>query len=133
MRVLTGPASIRAEIESCPDPSIAHLLAQHLEFMSEYDGDETLTVVLVEPGDTLATVDTELQGQLLRNAYSDKQYGDSGFVPSFETLTEHQSFYEMFFIEGGGEGGTSVLIPRQDGIDPALLEMCAQHSVRDQS
>ena len=45
MRVLSDPAFITAEIESCPDPSIARLLTRHLEFMSEDEGEESLTVV----------------------------------------------------------------------------------------
>lgn len=81
MRVLTGTASIKAEIESCPDPQIPRLLVRHLEFMSEYEGDESLTVVLVERGDTLGTVDTHLRGQLLTNGYSDKQYGGPRLHP----------------------------------------------------
>jgi hypothetical protein len=109
MRVLRCARAIDEEITAQPDRFVAHLLARHTSFMGEYEGNEILTVILVEPGDTAAAVDSELHGQLLANAYSDKQFGDPGFIPPFETLTEHQSFYEVFFIEGGGERGISVV------------------------
>ena len=128
MRALICANDINREIDTSPDRFIAHLLASHLKFMSEYDGDESLTVLLVERGDTLATVDAAMDHRFLVNAYSGKRYGEADFAPCFETLQEHQTFYEMFFIEGGGELGISVVIPRRPDIDPSLLAMCAQHA-----
>ena len=128
MRALTCANDINREIDTSPDRFIAHLLASHLTFMSEYEGDESVTVFLIEPSDTLATVDVAMDHQFLVNAYSGKRYGDDGFAPGFETLQAYQTFYEMFFIEGGGELGISVVIPRQPDIDPSLLAMCAQHA-----
>ena len=52
MRVLRCAEAIDEEINTQPDRHVAHLLARHMSFMGEHEGDETLTVILVEPGDT---------------------------------------------------------------------------------
>lgn len=127
MRHLLNAASIRAEVETSPDPNMGRLLASHVQFMNDNDYEaESLTVIIVEPGDTLEALDAELDFKLLVNHYSRTKFGDSGFVPCFETLEEHPTFYEMFFIEG--DAGLAVLIPKGAGIDSKLLDLCAQHA-----
>lgn len=126
MRVLICATDINREIDTTLDRFIARLLAGHLEFMSECEGDEALTVFVVEPGDTLATVDAAMEHHFLTNYYSGKRFGEPGFAPCYETLQKFQTFYEMFFVEGGGEMGISLVIPRRPEIDPALLALCAR-------
>lgn len=109
---------------------MAQLLTRQIEFMSEDESEESLTVVIVEPGDTLADVDAALNHQLLLNDYSGRRYVDAGFIPCFETLIEHPTFYEMFFVEGGGEVGISVVIPKSPDIDAELLALCVRHAVQ---
>lgn len=109
MRALTCAEEIHQEIDTTTDPFIARLLASHMKFMSECEGDEALTVLVVEPRDTLATVDAAMDHNFLVNAYSGKHYGEAGFMPCYETLQGYQTFYEMFFVEGGGELGMDVL------------------------
>ena len=124
MRVLLYPDDIVREIAATPDPSVAKLLTRQSEFMSADESEESLTVLVVEPGDTIAELDAALHHQLLVDHYSGRRYEDSGFIPCFETLLEHTTFYEMFFVEGGGEVGISVLIPKSPTTDPAILAMC---------
>ena len=126
MRALICAEAINNEIDASTDRFIARLLASHLKFMSEYEGDEALTVLLVEPGDTLAIVDQAFDNHFLTNHYSGKSYGQPGFAPCFETVQEYETFYEMFFVEGGGELGISLVVPRRPGVDPALLSLCAK-------
>ena len=128
MRVLRCPSDIDREIRSTVDPAVAALLTRQIEFMSEDESEESLTVVIVELGDTLEEVDTELNHYLLMDDYSGRTYVDAGFVPCFETVVEHPTLYEMFFVEGGGELGISVLIPKQAGMNTELLALCARHA-----
>ena len=126
MRVLRDTASIKEEITSCPDRSMADLLASHMQFVEENE-EGVLIAIMVEPGDTLQDLDGELEGKFLINHYGRRRYGEPGFRPCFETLEEHPSFYEMFFIEGD-EVGVTVLIPKALGVDLELLALCAQYS-----
>jgi hypothetical protein len=73
---------------------------------------------VVEPHDSLVTLNVQLNGDLLSNRYSGRSQGDAGFVPCFETLEEHASFYEIFFISG--DEGTSVIVPQRADIDLAV-------------
>jgi hypothetical protein len=122
MRVLRDRKSIKAEIKENPDRSIADLLASHLEYVADDEG-EPLTVIVIEPGDSLATLDAHFDGGFLVNPYANRRFGEPGFVPPFESAEEHGSFYELFFISG--DEGTSVIVPRGDDIDQDLLALCA--------
>lgn len=131
MRVLRDAPSINAEMQTCNDSCIARLLARYLNYLNAAEDSNagSIRVILVEPGDTLQAIDTEMQQGFLTNAFSGKHYGEPGFVPPFETLEEHLTLYEMFFIEGGGEAGISILIPKGTDIDRELLALCAANAV----
>jgi hypothetical protein len=126
MRVLRDAQSITEEITSCPDRSMAHLLADHMQFVEENE-EGLLIAIMVEPSDTLQALDAELDHKFLINHYGRHRYGEPGFRPSFETLEDHPTFYEIFFIEGD-EIGVTVLIPKAPGVDSDLLALCAQHA-----
>jgi len=55
MRVLRCPSDIDREINSNPDQAVAELLTRQVEFMSEDESEESLTVVIVEPGASAMT------------------------------------------------------------------------------
>ncbi len=130
MNVLHGAESINAEIMSSKDPALACLLAQHVRFAND-SGDPDmalLTVLMVEQGDTLQTIDSEMNGSFLANAFADQRYGEPEFKPCFETLEEYPTFYEMLFVQSDEGHGLVVLIPKGPGIDPEILALCAQHA-----
>lgn len=131
MRTLKTKEAIQAEIDRNTDPAVRRLLADHLHYVSEYDDAETteyLTVIAVEPGDSLQTLDLALDHQLLVNLYSCKRYGEDGFAPCFETLEEHGSFYEMLFIQSDDGFGLSVIVPKRPEIDAELLSLCSRYA-----
>ena len=126
MRVLRDTEAINTEIRTCPDRSMGQLLADHQLFVEEHE-EGVLIAIIVEPGDTLQALDEELDHKFLINHYARWKYGEPGFMPCFETLEEHPSFYEMFFIEGD-EVGVTALIPKSTDVDPELLALCAQYA-----
>jgi len=131
MHVLRDAESINAEIQSSPDPHLRRLLTMRLEFVSEiddYEVGELINFIVVEPGDTLQMIDAELDGTFLIDHWGGKRFGDSGFLPCFESLTEHATFYEMEFIQGDEGFAVEVLIPKIAGIDLWLLSLCAEHA-----
>ena len=131
MRFLRDTSSINSEIKENPDPAIANLLTRHLEFGAEFNPDDPadlLTVFVIEPGDTLTTIDAAMNGCFLTNHYSGRRFGDPGFAPCFETLEEYPTLYEMLFIQSDEGHALVVLIPKTSAIDPELLALCAQHA-----
>ncbi len=137
MHVLRDAESIDAEIKSCADPCMRQLIADRAEFVrqevdaseGEYDDiGELISFILVEPGDTLQAIDAEMDGTFLVDHYGGRQFGDPGFVPCFESLEEHATFYDMEFIVGDEGFAVQVLVPKSTGIDPWLLQLCAEHA-----
>ena len=62
--------------------------------MGEYkydDGIEFLTVILIEPGDTIESLDAEMNGQFLTNHYSGRSFG------------------QLTSFDGNGDSGQSLM------------------------
>jgi hypothetical protein len=136
MRILRDIDSINTEIRQNTDRQIANQLTRHVQFDAEYhdpDVGELLTVFLVEPGDTLHTIDDAMDGCFLTNHYSRRQLGDPEFVPCFETLEEHSTFYEVLFIQSDEGHALLILVPKRAGIDPELLSLCAKYATPAES
>ncbi len=137
MHVLKDAESIDAEIRSCADPCMRQLIADRAEFVrneidasdGEYhDIGELLNFILVEPGDTLQAIDAEMDGAFLVDHYGGRRFGDPAFVPPFESLDEHDTFYDIEFIQSDEGFAVQVLVPKTAGIDPYLLQLCAAHA-----
>lgn len=84
---------------------------------------------LVEAGDSIAEIESTTGCQLAHDRFNDSRYGDAEFMPSFEWLVEHPSFYEAVFIFSDDGYGVDLLIPKASGIDAELLAMCAKYAV----
>jgi len=127
MRVLHRAEPIKAEVHSSKDPAVAHLLALHVQFAIDSGDPDValLTVLMVEQGDTLQTIDKQMNGHFLENDFADQRYGD---LACFETLEEYPTFYEMLFVQSDEGQCVDVLIPKRPGIDLDLLALCAQHA-----
>jgi hypothetical protein len=110
------------------DPDVRALIERRIE---EYGSDAGLaTFVVVEPGDPLGTLDTQLGFSILSNRFDGRRHGDPGFAPSFEVLEEHPGCYEMVFVLADYGDGVIVLVPKGDGIDPRLHALCRAYAVR---
>ena len=102
MHVLRDAESINAEINSCADPHMKQLIADRAEFVrnevdaseGEYDDiGELINFILVEPGDTPQDIDAEMDGTFLMDPYGGRRFGDPAFVPPFETMEEHPTYF----------------------------------------
>lgn len=114
------------------DPDIRSLVEERFIDMSseeEYDPDLNGYMIVVEAGDSVETIEEESGCPILRNLCNDIRFGDPGFSPCFEVLEEHAGFYELVFVPGDGDFGIVIFIPKQQGIDPELLALCAEYAV----
>ena len=117
MLILRDPALAR-RIEA---PEIRRLVEQwFLDVSAEepYEPDIHGFVIIVEPGDSVRDLEEE-SGCPIEDASS----------PCFEVVEELDSCYEMVFVPGDGDFGVVVFIPKQEGIDPDLLAMCAEYAI----
>jgi hypothetical protein len=85
-------------------------------------------MIIIEPGDSLSSIEKEIGFPILTNLLDDITYPDPDFMPSCEVLEDHGECYEMVFILGDGDDAIVIFIPKI-GVDAALLSMCAQYAV----
>jgi hypothetical protein len=86
-------------------------------------------MVVVEPGDTLQSLEGESGVPIATNPFDDSRFPDPGFVPVCEYLEERSQCYEMMFLFSDDGAGTNFFIPKSHGMDADLLAMCAAFTV----
>jgi hypothetical protein len=121
MLILKYPSSI----DSITDPDILKLVKlRHSQL-----GDEMFdSVIIIEAGDSLSDIKKEIGFPILTNLFDDVRYPDPDFVPCFEVLEDHGTFYEMVFILSDGDDAIEIFIPKH-GVNDDLLSMCSQFAV----
>jgi len=80
-----------------------------------YDYDRHGYMIVVEPGDSIADLETETCCSI-------------SIDPMFEVLEEHDCCYEMLFILNDDGFAITLLIPKH-GINADLLKLCADYAV----
>ena len=121
MLILKYPSSF----DSITDPDILRLVKlRHSQLGDEMFG----SVIIIEAGDSLSDIEEEIGFSILTNLFDDVRYPDTDFVPCFEVLEDHGTFYEMVFILSDGDDAIEIFIPKT-GVDPLLLSMCSQFAV----
>ena len=121
MLILKSPSSF----DSITDPDILKLVKlRHSQL-----GDEMFdSVIIIEAGDSISDIEQEIGFSILTNLFDDVRFPDPDFVPCFEVLEDHGTFYEMVFILSDGDDAIEIFIPKV-GVDPLLLSMCSQFAV----
>ncbi len=92
-------------------------------------GDEMFdSVIIIEAGDSISDIEQEIGFSILTNLFDDKRYPDPDYVPCFEVLENHGTFYVILFIFGDGDDAIEIFIPKY-GVDNKLLAMFAKLAV----
>jgi hypothetical protein len=114
-----------SQLHSITDPDILKLV----KLRHDQLGDEMFgSVIIIEAGDSLSDIEEEIGFSILTNLFDDVRYPDPDFVPCFEALEDHGTFYEILFIFGDGDDAIEIFIPKT-GVDPLLLSMCSQFAI----
>jgi hypothetical protein len=127
MLVLRDPASANSIV----DPALRGLVEQRFEDIcdgEEYEADLHGYMIVIEPGDTAEALEAESSCPILHNLFGTAHFGDPDFKPVFEVLEEHPFCYEMVFVPSDGDFGILIFFPKQAGIDPELLALCAEYA-----
>lgn len=122
----------QSSANSIPDPGIRALVNQRFSQIvsgEPYDYDQHGYMIIVEPGDSIESLESKISCPILHNFFDDTYFGDHNFTPCFEALEEHSSCFEMVFILSDSGFGIAIFIPKCEGIDKGLLAMCAEYAV----
>ena len=84
--------------------------------------------LVIEQGDTLDAVNTQLGFSILANRFTGIAYSDTGFTPSFEFVEEFATCYDMVFILSDDGFGIEVFVEKAEGVPPDLRIMCRVHA-----
>lgn len=128
MIILHGPSLIH----SITDPDIRNLVSQRFSQIlsgEPYDYDRHGYMILVEPEDSIESLESETCCSIIHNPFDETHYGDSNFAPCFEVLEEHSHCFEMLFILNDDGFAIDIFIPKHSGIDPQLLALCTEYAV----
>ena len=128
MQVIRDPL----EAASIADPELRTLVQKTIAALSEdypYDPDALGYFVIVQPGDSLATINAQIGFDILANRWTGIRYDQPGYTQSFEVLDEHAGYFEMVFVLSDDGYGIEVFIPKTEGIDPDLHAMCQRYAV----
>ena len=121
MLILKSPSSF----EAITDPDILKLV----KLRHDQLGDEMFgAVIIIEAGDSLSDIEQEIGFSILTNLFDDIRFPDPDFVPCFEALEDHGTFYVILYIFGDGDDAIEIFIPKH-GVDNELLAMCDQYAV----
>jgi len=115
------------------DPDIRDLVEQRYAEVCNgepYDADIHGEMIVVEPGDTLQSLEGESGVPIASNPFDDVRYPDPDFVPVCEYLEEHPHCYEVLFLFSDDGAGVNFFVPKQ-GADAEILAFCARFAVRE--
>lgn len=128
MKIIDSPEAMARALASPLDPLLDHLLRLRVEQLTGYEGyalDDLAVFIIVEPGDTLAAVEAELRISLTVNLVDGARWPDPDFCPNWEWCEDHGALFELTFILDDSGYGHVLFVLKDDGIDTALLSICA--------
>jgi hypothetical protein len=118
----------RSQLNTIIDQDILKLVTLRL---SQLDSNLPTPMIIIEPGDSLSSIEKEIGFSILTNLFDDISYPDPDYIPSCEALEDHGGCYEMLFILSDGEEAIEIFIPKT-GVDASLLSMCADFSTQSE-
>jgi hypothetical protein len=126
MHVIRDPSST-AQIN---DLSIRRLVEQRIFDLGKEPFDLAVLgyFIIVEPGDSITTIDAQLGFPILANRFTGIRFSHPGFSPSFEFVEEFSGCFAMVFILDDSGFGIEVFVPKAADIDSDLLMMCQLYS-----
>jgi len=110
------------------DPQLINLLHDRVRDWTAM-GVLTMThLVLIEVGDTDASIIEELAFSLLVNPLDGKRHGMEGFEFPFDHLVDHGGWFELVSTVGNDGFAFVLFVRNRDGVDPELLAMCRAYA-----
>jgi hypothetical protein len=114
------------------NPAIRDLVQQRINDLGgeAFDADSLGYFVVIEAGDTIEAISTQVGFNILHNRFSGIRFDATSFTPSFEFIEEFPNCYDMVFVLDDSGFGVELLVPKEDGIDTDLIAMCRMYAYR---
>jgi len=93
-----------------------------------FDSNELGYFLVVEAGDTIEAIQTQVGFNILRNRFTGIPVNATGFTPSFEFIEEFPACYDMVFVLDDAGFGVEIFVPKEEGIDLDLIAMCRMYA-----
>ena len=110
------------------DPQLENLLYDRVRDWTELGLLDLTHLVIIEVGDTDASIMEELGFSPLINPLDGLRYGTAGFVLPFDYLEDHGGWFELFVTVGNDGFAFHLFVRDREGVDPELLSMCRAHA-----
>jgi hypothetical protein len=112
MHTLRTHASIHHTAQHHPDPTLRKLISQRIEELTDYTEDlaDLIHIFILEPSDTLTTVDVQLGFSL----------GDR----PIDVIESHPGWYELTIVLSDDGFGVVLYVPICNDTGPQLLALC---------
>ena len=121
-----------ARVLSAPiDPDLKAILLDRLELLadfSEWDLADLAHFIIVEPGDCIEAIETELGISLFVNLVDGARYPDSRFEPNWEHCIVRKGYFDLTFALCDAGLAICLLVPDRDDIESQLLELCREYA-----
>ena len=120
--VLSGPI----------DPDLKTILLGRLALLypefSEWDLADLAHFIIVEPGDSIDAIETEVGISPFVNLVDDTRFPDPAFEPAWEFCIARKGYFDLTFALCDSGLGLCLLVQDCEGVDPALLELCRAYA-----
>lgn len=88
-------------------------------------------LLVVETGDSVEELEAVSGAAILHDPFEDVPFGHPDFTPSFDFVINHNGAYEMHFDASDDGIGATLFIPKGEGIDAGLLDLCREFAVAE--
>ena len=123
-RVLSGPI----------DPDLKAILLDRLELLAEYltewDLADLANFIIIEPGDGIEIIESELSLSPFVNLVDGVRYPDPAFEPSWEFCIARKGYFDLTFALSDSGQGLCLLVPDCDDVEPQLLKLCRTYATQ---
>lgn len=82
---------------------------------------------IVQPADTAADLQRAIGFSVFENPVDGSHFRDPDWSPGWEWIEDHGFAYELCFIMDDSGFGHVVIVPKQQGVDSELLNLCQQY------
>jgi len=118
-RALNGPLA----------PDLRRLLLRRRDQLldgADLDLGRLVHFIVVQPGDTIATIEADAEVTIATNFADGGRFGEPDFVPSFEWVQHHEGgWIEAVLILSDDGFAVALFVPDHIDTDPELLRLLA--------
>lgn len=127
MLLVADGEALRRALSSPLDQRIKRLLVLRRE---QLGGDITdqAHFAIVQPADTAPDLERMIGFSIFRNPADGSSVGDPEFTPGWEWMRDHGWGWEQAWIMDDSGFAHVVIIPKEQGVDPQLLNFCQQYA-----